>query len=143
MIYLETSFIVPLVLPEDSSADIERFLLSRPTGSLLVNNWSRVEFASLLGHLNRAKEMNSRHCAEAMAMFEQILRDSFQLVTPDIMDLKLATAILETYYIDLNASEALHLAVARNKKVESFLTLNEKLMNAAKPYKLSTAWWEG
>lgn len=141
MVYLETSFIVPLVLPDDSSTDIERFLLSLPTGSLLVNHWSRVEFASLLGHLNRAKEMNSRHCSEAMNMFEQILSDSFQLVTPDIMDLKLATEILEGYYIDLNASEALHLAVARNKNVESFLTLNEKLINEAKTYKLSTAWW--
>ena len=90
MVYLETSFIVPLILHDDSSADIERFLLSLPTGSLLVNHWSRVEFASLLGYLNRAKEMNSRHCSEAMKMFEQILRDSFQLVAPDILDLKLA-----------------------------------------------------
>ena len=141
MVYLETSFIVPLVLPDDSSSDIERFLQSRPNGSLLVNHWSRVEFAILLGHLNRATEMNSRHCSEAMKMFEQLLNDSFQLVTPDMMDLKLATEILEVYYIDLNASEALHLAVARNKNVESFLTLNEKLINEAKSYKLSTAWW--
>lgn len=142
MIYLETSFIVPLVLPENCSNDIERFLHSLPTGSLLVSDWSRIEFASLLGHLNRATEMNSRHCSEAMKMFEQILSDSFQMVTPDIMDFKLATEILEGYYIDLNASEALHLAVARNKNVESFMTLNEKLINEAKSYKLSTAWWE-
>jgi uncharacterized protein len=141
MVYLETSFIVPLVLPDDSSNDIERFLLSLPTGSLLVSHWSRVEFASLLGHLNRASEMNSLHCSEAMKMFEQILKDSFQVVTPDITDLNLATEILEGFYIDLNASEALHLAVARNNNVESFLTLNEKLINEAKSYKLSTAWW--
>lgn len=142
MVYLETSFIVPLILPDDSSIDIERFLHSLPTGSLLASHWSRVEFVSLLGHLNRAGEMNSRHCSEAMNMFEQVLTDSFKLVTPDIMDLKLATEILEGYYIDLNASEALHLAVARNNNVESFLTLNENLLDEAKSYKLSTAWWD-
>ncbi len=142
MVYLETSFIVPLVLSDHQSGEIERFLQSLAPGSMLASHYSRIEFASLLGHLNRAGELNSRHCSDAMKMFEQILGDSFKLITPDIMDLKLATEILETYYIDLNASEALHLAVARNNNVESFLTLNEKLITEAKSHKLSTAWWD-
>ncbi|HIF50378.1 MAG TPA: hypothetical protein EYQ42_02395 [Thiotrichaceae bacterium] len=141
MIYLETSFIAPLILHDERSFDIEQFLLSVPSGSLLANQWSMVEFASLLGHLYRAKEMNSRHCSEAMAMFETVINDSFEIVTPDVMDLKLSSEILEGYYVDLTASEALHLAVALNKNVESFLSLNEKLINAAKPYKLSTSLW--
>jgi uncharacterized protein len=142
MVYLETSFIVPLILSDHQSNEIERYLHSLPTGNMLVSHYSRIEFASLLGHLNRAGEMNSRHCSDAMNMFEQILSDSFRLITPDIRDLKLATEILEAYYIDLNAAEALHLAVARNNNAESFLTLNDKLINEAKSYKLSTAWWD-
>ena len=141
MVYLDTSFLVPLVLPDDMSTSVERFVHTLSPGSLIVSQWSRVEFASLLGYLIRAKELNSRHSSKAMKIFEQILDDSCQVISPNIMDLKLATEILQEYYDGLNASEALHLAVARNNNAELFLTLNESLIKAAKSYKLPTSWW--
>jgi len=141
MVYLETSFLVPLVLPNDMSISVERFLQSLPAGGLSVSQCSRIEFSSLLGHLIREKELNSRHTSRAMEMFEQILDDSCQVITPDNVDLKFATEILQEYYDGLTASEALHLAVALNSNAELFLTFNEKLMDSAKSYKLSTNWW--
>ncbi|MBM2829681.1 MAG: hypothetical protein HW411_471 [Gammaproteobacteria bacterium] len=140
MVYLDTSYLVPLVLPDPMSASIERFLHTLPAGSLSVSQWSRVEFMSLLGHQIRAKELNSHHASQAISMFEQILNDSCQVITPDNKDLKLATEILHEYYDGLNASEALHLAVAQNNHAELFLTLNKQLINAAKSYRLPTTW---
>ena len=48
MRYVDTSFLVPLILPEASSEPITGFFGGLPTYALAVSHWTRVEFASLL-----------------------------------------------------------------------------------------------
>ena len=44
----DTSFLVPLILPEATSEAIAAFFENLPADDLAVSNWTRVEFASLL-----------------------------------------------------------------------------------------------
>ena len=48
MRYFDTSFLVPLILPEATSEPISGFLEGLPDNDLAISHWIRVEFASLL-----------------------------------------------------------------------------------------------
>ena len=48
MRYFDTSFLVPLILPEATSEHVSGFLEALEGDDLAVSHWTRVEFASLL-----------------------------------------------------------------------------------------------
>ena len=48
MLYFDTSLLVPLILQEATSDDIEAFVNGLPTGSLALSHWTCLEFSSLL-----------------------------------------------------------------------------------------------
>ena len=48
MRYFDTSFLVPLILPEATSTRIADFFEALPADDLATSHWTRVEFASLL-----------------------------------------------------------------------------------------------
>ncbi|MBF0391963.1 MAG: pilus assembly protein, partial [Alphaproteobacteria bacterium] len=48
MAYFDTSFLVPLLLPEATSDRIAAFMRDLPPGDLAISHWTRVEFSSLL-----------------------------------------------------------------------------------------------
>ncbi len=58
MRYFDTSFLVPLILPEATSEPIARFFEDQPAGELAVSHWTRVEFASLLAREVRMGELD-------------------------------------------------------------------------------------
>lgn len=54
MLYFDTSFLVPLLLPEKTSEKIEAYFHHLPVDQTLVTSqWTRVEFASVLSRLVR------------------------------------------------------------------------------------------
>ena len=61
MLYLDTSFVAPLVLNEDVSPQVEAFLAKQAAGSLAVSQWTRVEFCSLVA---REVRMNLKTAVE-------------------------------------------------------------------------------
>ena len=48
MRYFDTSFLVPLVLPEPLSAHVARFFIALAPGEPATSHWARVEFSSVL-----------------------------------------------------------------------------------------------
>ena len=59
MLHLDTSFLVPLILPEATSARIAGLFGDLPMDDLAVSHWTRVEFASLLGLKARMGSLNA------------------------------------------------------------------------------------
>ena len=49
MFYFDTSFLVPLLFVEATSARIERFIAGLHRDRLATSHWTRVEFSSALG----------------------------------------------------------------------------------------------
>jgi predicted nucleic acid-binding protein len=47
VLYFDTSFLAPLILPEATS-DKTAFVRRLPTEELTVSHWTRVEFSSLI-----------------------------------------------------------------------------------------------
>lgn len=48
MLYFDTSFLVPLILIEPTSVQVQRFFRRHANEGLVISEWTRVEFSSLL-----------------------------------------------------------------------------------------------
>lgn len=130
MRYLDTSFLVPLILPEATSEPIASFLGGLPADDLAVSHWSRVEFASLLAREVRTGGLDPGVARDAGSRFEMMIRESFVVLLPNRDDFDRAKEWLGHFEIGLRAGDALHLAIAGNRSAEAIYSL-DKLMIAA------------
>ena len=139
MLYLDTSFVAPLVLNEVVSPRVEAFLAKQPAGSLAVSEWTRVEFCSLVAREVRMKHFTAQTAEAVIAEFEALIQESCQIWLPSAADYQLARTLLARFDTGLRGGDALHLAIARNQGADKVLTLDEGLLKAAKLLKLPAA----
>lgn len=90
MHYFDTSFLVPLILPEATSEPVARFLADLPVGELAVSHWTRVEFSSLLAREVRMGGLSADVAREANTRFEAMIEESFAIILPKGDDFHLA-----------------------------------------------------
>ena len=114
MLYFDTSFLAPLILPEATSDQIAAFLSRLPAGELTVSHWTMVELASLIAREVRMGGLNSRAAERADARFEAMVDASFSVLLPSADDFALAKRYLGRFESGLRAGDALHLAIATN-----------------------------
>jgi len=130
MIYLDTSFLVPLVLREATSAGVATVMGKLGDQALVVSHWTSVEFASLIARQVRMGGMDRHGAARAVAQFEEMLDASFDVVAPTVDDFRLARAYLAAYETGLRAGDALHLAIAGNRGARTIYSLDKGLVRA-------------
>jgi predicted nucleic acid-binding protein len=70
VLYFDTSFLAPLILPEATSDKIAAFLRRLPAAELTVSHWTRVEFSSLIAREVRMGGLDVQAAARADARFE-------------------------------------------------------------------------
>lgn len=75
----------------------------------------------------------------AIAQFDELVADSFQVVAPGVADYELAKAYIQHFATRLRAGHALHLAIAANNGARTLYTLDDGLLNAAKMLKLQAS----
>jgi len=132
MLYFDTSFVAPLVLPEAASARVEAILQQVTPGEIAVSHWTRVEFAGLVARRVRMRELTEQLASRAVLVFERLLAESYHVILPTPSDFDLAMRFLQHYRIGLRSGDALHLAIAQNHNADRFFTLDAKLIKAAK-----------
>lgn len=132
MLYFDTSFLVPLILPEATSDKIAKFFRGVSAEQLTVSHWARVEFSSLLAREVRIGGLNAQAAAQADARFEDMVNESFVVLLPHADDFNLANAYLGHHETGLRAGDALHLAVATNHRADAILSLDRTLIKAGK-----------
>lgn len=132
MVYLDTSFLVPLVIAEDTSDTVEAYLLKMAPGELVTSLWTRVELASLISRKQRMGELSEVQAANIRVEFARILSESFEMLTPSPADYIMAEELLAHHKTGLRAGDALHLAVARNQGGLEVLSLDHGLIKAAR-----------
>jgi hypothetical protein len=82
LLYLDTSFVAPLVMPEESSDAVEAFLRDGDD-ELATSQWTRVELARLVSRRMRMGEFNEAQAKAIRKTFEQLLVQSFVLLSPE------------------------------------------------------------
>jgi predicted nucleic acid-binding protein len=138
MVYLDTSVLVPLFLPEPESERIQRWL-ERHSGDLLaISEWTVTEFASALGLKVRSKMLKLDKARQAQKLFEKLVTESFHVHVPTRADYVRATAFLGEYGLGLRAGDALHLAIAYNEAANVVYSLDQLFISAGRKLKIKT-----
>lgn len=136
MLYLDTSFVAPLVIAEDTSNAVEAFVLKLKPGELATSLWTQVELASLVARKVRMGEFSVTEAEAVCREFDRMLSESFELLVPSAADFAAAAKYLETPKAGLRAGDALHLAIAANHGVRKILTLDAGFIDAGRLLKL-------
>ena len=132
MLYFDTSFLAPLILPEATSDQIAAFVRRLPAEEFAVSHWTRVEFSSLIGREVRMGSLDAQAAARADARFEAMVDESFSILLPNADDFSLAKRYLGQFETGLRAGDALHLAVANNHRAAAIYSLDKTLLKAGK-----------
>lgn len=132
MVYLDTSFIAPLVIAEDSSDAVEAYVLKLKPREVTTSLWTQVELASLVSRKLRMGEFSGAEADAVRAEFDRVLSESFELLLPKAPDFATAARYLETPGTGLRAGDALHLAIAVNHGARQILTLDMGLIDAGR-----------
>ncbi len=138
MLYFDTSFLAPLILPEATSEPIAGFFDALPPEDLAVSHWTRVEFASLLSREVRMGYLDPASAHEAGSRFEAMVRESFIVILPNPDDFDRARDCLNRFETGLRAADALHLAIAWNRGSQVIYSLDKRMIAAGKKLGLTT-----
>ena len=136
MVYLDTSFIAPLVIAEKTSDAVEAFVMTLRPGDLAASLWTRVELASLISRRRRMGELSETQAEAVRRELTQVLDESFVLLVPTAADFDLAARYLEAPETGLRAGDALHLAIAAGHGAETILTLDAGFIRAGRLLRL-------
>jgi len=130
VLYFDTSFLAPLILPEATSDKIAAFVRRLPAEEFSVSQWTRVEFSSLIAREVRMGGLDTQVAVRADARFEAMLDESFSILLPDADDFGLAKRYLGRFETGLRAGDALHLAIAENHRAAAIYSLDKMLLKA-------------
>ena len=130
MLYFDTSFLVPLILPEATGEPIAAFFEDLPAGDLAVSHWTRVEFASLLAREVRMGKLDAAAARKAGSRFEAMVEESFVVLLPGRDDFDRAREWLTHFETGLRAGDALHLAIASNLSADAIYSLDKSMVAA-------------
>lgn len=136
MVYLDTSFVAPLVIAENSSDAAEAFVLKVKPGELTTSLWTQVELSSLVSRKVRMGELSDSQAEVVRREFDRVLVESFEMLAPTAADFATAAKYLEIPKTGLRAGDALHLAIAANHRAKRILTLDQGFLEAGKLLKL-------
>jgi uncharacterized protein len=138
MFYFDTSILVPLFLPEETSAKIEVLFHQLPTDAdLVTSQWTRMEFASVLSRLVRMGELKKEVALLCSDRFSRLLSENLQVYLPTLADFDLCWKYLSRFDNSMRAGDALHLAIASNLSVEKIFTLDNGMLKAGRQLGLS------
>jgi uncharacterized protein len=133
MRYFDTSFLVPLFLEEASSLKVANYLAANASAGCATSRWTRLEFGSLLGIRVRRQLLKGDEALRIEASLDNLLA-SFTLFDIQQSELGLASDMMREHGLGLRAGDALHLATARNRDVDQFVTLDKTLIRSGRHF---------
>ena len=136
MIYLDTSFIAPLVINEKTSDAVEALVIKVKPGELATSMWTQIELASLVARKLRMGEFSARETESVRREFAHLLDESFQIILPTAADFAVATQFLAVPKTGLRAGDAFHLAIAARHQAKIIYSLDKTFIKAGKQLKL-------
>jgi uncharacterized protein len=135
MIYVDTSVLVPLCVPEPKSALVSSWY-AVCEGRLVSSFWCVTELASALALKERTKQLTKREAQVGWANFERLCAGDLELLAVESHHFSDAAIRVRNSASGLRAGDALHLACAIHVKAKTMATLDKVLAANAKRAKL-------
>ncbi|MDP2794101.1 MAG: type II toxin-antitoxin system VapC family toxin [Sulfurisoma sp.] len=134
MIYLDTSVVVSLLVPEPKSADVAAWFAGL-TIMPMSSDWLLTEFASAISIKVRRGEVSESDARAVRKEFE-LLASGLRIVPIGRSAYRDAAKLAARHGHGLRAGDALHLAVAKDAGAKSLATLDAVLSANAKRLKM-------
>jgi uncharacterized protein len=128
LIYLDTSAIVPLFLPEARSRDAEALCVR---DAILVSDLAAAEFSSALGLALRSGRIANDAALEVFVLFDAWAPAHAVMVETLGEDFTLATTFIRRFDLSLRTPDALHIAIA-SRLGATLATFDAQLADAAR-----------
>lgn len=135
MIYLDTSVIVPLFLPEPRSGEVESRVALQ---EIVVSDLATAEFSSAVAMAVRTKRVPKTAAHAVLAQFDAWAPDHALVAETQSEDFAAATAFIRRFDLALRTPDALHIAIAVRLGAR-LLTFDAKMAAAAKALGIETA----
>lgn len=135
MLYLDTSVLVPLFVPELDSAAVRQWFDANADKTLAISDWTVTEFASAMGIKVRDKGLKPDQARRACALMDKLAAESFKVFAPARSHFVKAAEYLGQHALGLRAGDALHLAIAQDEGAERFHTLDRRLIEVGRKLK--------
>lgn len=131
MLYLDTSLLVSLIVPEPRSRAVRDWLRAQ-TEPLCISLWSRAELAGVLGTKAREGGLSRRQAALVQQQFDESLLPFLREVAIDRATYIRCLLLLGNTRLGLRAPDALHLAACRGPEGIKLVTADRILYRAAR-----------
>lgn len=138
MIYLDTSVVVALLTPEDSSEKALLWLESTQE-TLISSDWLITETHSALGLKQRHYGLSPAARQAAGDHLENLLSGGVELRSLDRTRFRQAAELLQNPELGLRAGDALHLVVALHCRCTHLASFDERMLRAASSLELLAA----
>ena len=138
MRYFDTSFLVPVWLPESTSEPIIEFLRNLQQEDWTVSHWTRVEFSSTIARHVRMRIIDAETAHRVNLNFDIMIGNHFEVFLPSHDDFDRAREYINYFETGLKAGDALHLAIAGNRGVNAIYSLDKSFIAAGKVVGLPT-----
>lgn len=135
MVYLDTSVVVALLVPEPQSAAVRAWFAGFediPVGS----DWLLSEFASAIAIKLRRGELTEANARQVHKEFGLLAASGLRLIPVSRTAFQQAAELAKQYRHGLRAADALHLAVALEVGANSVATLDGVMASNAKRLKM-------
>lgn len=131
MIYVDTSVVVPIFVPEPASAAVDVWLESC-SDPLVSSDWLVTEFASALSIKVHRREINARQAAAAWKNFGDFCRSGLRLLPVSRKTFDEAAELARDATSGLRSGDSLHLAMALEVGAGEIATADDTLDQNAK-----------
>jgi len=140
MIYLDTSVVVSLFVPEPrSQALVEWF--AEQDGPFVSSGWLTTEFVSAIAIKVRRGDLSKAQMERVLKEFQQFCSSGLKLMSASKQLFLMAATLVSEVENGLRAGDSLHLATAQEAGVEWFATADKILAENARRQQLAVVFF--